>query len=184
MSIGTMRCVAINVTDFAVGYQFWSAVTGYQIIGPREGWHGWLGYLGTENPWKHEIILINTDAAPIETEPPSHHQTNRVHIDITPTNGVDAAIEEILQLGGSVKKPPSLYPRPGSNGDDAPRIDWAVMQDPFGNEFCLVHDLTPEQSTAAMRAADHGATTDHDLRAAAGCVATERDAAAERLGVD
>ncbi len=42
------------------------------------------------------------------------------------------------------------------------------MQDPFGNEFCLVHDLTPEQSAAAMHAAAHGATNDDQLRAAAG----------------
>ncbi|MBA3286580.1 MAG: hypothetical protein H0U21_00965 [Acidimicrobiia bacterium] len=42
------------------------------------------------------------------------------------------------------------------------------MQDPFGNEFCLVYDLTVEQSAAAMRAAEQGATGDHDLRGAAG----------------
>ena len=40
----------IDVTDFAVGYRFWSAVTGYEILGPPNGWHGWLGYLGTEEP--------------------------------------------------------------------------------------------------------------------------------------
>jgi hypothetical protein len=115
------------------------------------------------------MILIHTDAAPIQAEQPTHHQTNRVHIDITPTDGVDVAIERILELGGSVKKPPSLYPRPGTFGDDdAPVIDWAVMQDPFGNEFCLVYDLTAEQSAAAMRAARHGATRDHDQRVAAG----------------
>ena len=167
MSIGTMRCIAINVTDFPVAYRFWSAVTGYEILGPPDGWHGWLGFLGTSQPRKHEMILINTDAAPIHTEAPTHHHTNRVHIDITPNDGVDAAVEQILLLGGSVKKPPSLYPRPGSYGDDAPVIDWAVMQDPFGNEFCLVHDLTPEQSAAATEAAKQGATNDHDLRAAA-----------------
>ena len=168
MSIGTMRCVVINVTDFAVGYRFWSAVTGYEILGPPNGWHGWLGYLGTEQPRRHEMILIQSDAAPIQTEAPTHHRTNPVHVDITPNDGVDAAIEQILELGGSVKKPPSLYPRPGSHGDDAPVIDWAVMQNPFGNEFCLVHDLTPEQSAAAMHAAAHGATNDDQLRAAAG----------------
>jgi Glyoxalase-like domain len=168
MSIGTMRCVAINVTDFAVGYEFWSAVTGYEVLGPEQGWHGWLGFLGTREPWKHEMILIKSDAAPIQSEPPTHHRTNSVHIDITPNDGVDAAIEQILELGGSVKKPPSLYPRPGSYGDDEPLIDWAVMQDPFGNEFCLVYDLTPEQSAAAMQTFAEGTTSDRDLRAAAG----------------
>ncbi len=168
MSIGTLRCVAINVTDLAVAYEFWSAVTGYEVLGPEHGWHGWLGYLGTSDPWKHEMILIESNAAPIETEAPTHHRTNAVHIDITPNDGVDAAIRQIVDLGGSVKKRPSLYPRPGSFGDDVPVIDWAVMQDPFGNEFCLVHELTDEQSEAAMRAFAQGTTDDHDLRVAAG----------------
>ena len=88
--------------------------------------------------------------------------------DYEPTDGIDRAIEQIIGLGGSVKKPPSLYPRPGSHGDDRPVIDWAVMQDPFGNEFCLVDDLTKEQSLSAM-AAD--ASTDHEWRIAAGVTA-------------
>jgi hypothetical protein len=40
------------------------------------------------------------------------------------------------------------------------------MQDPFGNEFCLVIDLTPEQSEAAMAAVD--ASSDAEWRIAAG----------------
>jgi hypothetical protein len=40
------------------------------------------------------------------------------------------------------------------------------MQDPFGNEFCLVDELTLEQSHAAMAAVD--ATTDVEWRTAAG----------------
>ena len=165
MGIGELRCVVINVTDLAVAYRFWSAVTGLEIIGSPDGWHGWLGYLGTKDPWKHEIILQRSDNAPVEVATPSHDTTNAVHIDITPNDGIDSAIEEIVALGGSVKKPPSLYPRPGSHKDHRPLIDWAVMQDPFGNEFCLVHELTDEQSHAAM-AAD--ATTDHEWRVAAG----------------
>ena len=168
MSIGTMRCVVINVTDLAVAYEFWSEVTGYEVIGTEEGWHGWLGYLGTNDPWKHEIILLRSDTAPIASEAPTPHRTNSLHIDITPNDGVDVAVEKILELGGTLKKPPSLYPRPGTYGDDEPVIDWAVMQDPFGNEFCLVHDITEEQSAAAMQAFADGATTDHDFRAAAG----------------
>jgi hypothetical protein len=39
------------------------------------------------------------------------------------------------------------------------------MQDPFGNEFCIVELLTEEQSQAAM---ESGASTDHELRVAAG----------------
>ena len=33
-----------------------------------------------------------------------------MHIDITPNNGIDQAITEIVELGGTLKKDPSLYP--------------------------------------------------------------------------
>lgn len=176
MSIGSLRCVVINVTDLELAYEFWSQVTGLEIIGRREGWHGFLGYLGTNNPWKHEIILQLVDAAPIEAGAPDAGRTNPVHVDITPNEGIDRAIEAILALGGTLKKPPSLYPRPGSHGDEPPLIDWAVMQDPFGNEFCLVDNLTEDQIRAAM---DADATTDREWRLAAG-ISDGRDWSTDR----
>jgi len=165
MSIGSLRCVVINVTDLEIAYEFWSKVTGLDVIGSERGWHGWLGYLGRKDPWRHQIILQRVDASPLEVEAPDPNRTNTVHIDITPTKGIDKAVEEITNLGGTLKKPPSLYPRPGSRGEEPPIIDWAVMQDPFGNEFCLVDTLTEEQSRATMQA---DANTDQEWRAAAG----------------
>lgn len=166
MGVGTLRCVVINVTDLQVAYEFWSAVTGLEVIGSESGWHEWLGYLGTKDPWKHEIILQRVDTSPLKIQAPNPDTPNQVHVDITPNDGIDRAIEEIIRLGGKLKKAPSLYPRPGSHGDHRPLIDWAVMQDPFGNEFCLVADLTLEQSLASMAAVD--ATTDVEWRTAAG----------------
>ena len=166
MGVGTLRCVVINVTDLRLAYQFWGEVTGLEVIGSETGWNDWLGYLGTKDPRKHEIILQRVDGSPIEIETPNPDKPNPVHIDITPNAGIDQAIKDIVALGGRVKKAPSLYPRPGSHGDQQPVIDWAVMQDPFGNEFCLVDDLTSEQSHAAMAAVD--ATTDSEWRIAAG----------------
>lgn len=168
MGIGTMRCVALNVTDHEVGLRFWSELTGYEVLEARYWQRGWLAYLGTNQPRKHEIILIHTEHAPIQTEAPTHHQTNCVHVDITPNDGVDAAITDIIALGGTLKKAPSLYPRPTATCDEQPIIDWAVMQDPFGNEFCLVHTLTDEQAAAALEAARRGVTGDPELRAVAG----------------
>ncbi|TDI50703.1 MAG: hypothetical protein E2O98_04250 [Acidobacteria bacterium] len=166
MGVGTLRCVVINVTDLALAYKFWGEVTGLEVIGSETGWHDWLGYLGTKDPWKHEIILQRVDNSPLDIQAPTAESPNQVHIDITPNNGIDQAIEEIIELGGRVKKPPSLYPRPGSRGDHRPLIDWAVMQDPFGNEFCLVENLTDNQSQAAMAATE--ARTDQQWRTAAG----------------
>jgi hypothetical protein len=161
LGIGTYRATVIDVNDLGQGYAFWSAVTGLEAIGSDPaGWHGRFGYLGRRDPWKHEIILQVVAR-------PKGDQPNRAHIDVTPNDGIDNAIVQILALGGSVKKPPSLYPRPGSHGDEAPIIDWAVMQDPFGNEFCLVDDLTDAQIQAALKATEEGASTDQEWRAAA-----------------
>ena len=162
LGVGTYRCTVIDVTDLDTGYRFWSEVTGLEIIGSGPaGWHGRFGYLGHKDPWKHEFILhvVHT---------PKAESANRVHIDLTPNEGMDRAIERIVALGGSVKKPPSLYPRPGSHGDEPPELDWAVMQDPFGNEFCLVSELTETEATAVIAAARAGASTDHEYRVAAG----------------
>ena len=161
MGIATFRCTVIDVTDLTLAYEFWSGVTGLERIGSRGGWHGRFGYLGHKDPWKHEFILQVVDT-------PKGESANRVHIDLTPNEGVDRAIEAIIALGGSVKKPPSLYPRPGSHGDEAPVIDWAVMQDPFGNEFCLVSELAPDEIDAVLEATKAGASTDHEWRVAAG----------------
>jgi catechol 2,3-dioxygenase-like lactoylglutathione lyase family enzyme len=161
MGIATYRCTVIDVDDLEAGYRFWSKVTGLEVIGSRTGWHGRFGYLGHKNPWKHEFILQVTDMPKGET-------ANRVHIDLTPNEGADRAIEEIVALGGSVKKPPSLYPRPGSHGGEPPLIEWTVMQDPFGNEFCLVSELLPEEVEAVLEATMAGASSDHEWRKAAG----------------
>lgn len=162
MAIGRWKSVCINVTDLDQGFDFWSEVLGWTTT--RKSWHGWLGYLSDPESDNY-MILNDTTKAPVKLNPPTHDETNRVHIDIWPNDGMDNAIRDIIALGGRVKKPPSLYPRPGSYGDEPPTIDWAVMQDPFGNEFCIVERLTPEQQAAAI-ASD--ATDDHALRVAAG----------------
>jgi hypothetical protein len=41
------------------------------------------------------------------------------------------------------------------------------MQDPFGNEFCLVDDLTEAQIDSVVDATKRGASTDEEWRAAA-----------------
>ena len=42
------------------------------------------------------------------------------------------------------------------------------MQDPFGNEFCLVHELEDDECDAALDAGRRGVTDDQELRAIAG----------------
>ena len=96
---------------------------------------------------------------------PKGEEANRCHIDIT-VDDIDRAIEQIVAIGGLVKKEPSIYPRPGSFPGRRPVIDWAVMVDPFGNEFCLVSELSDEEKSAVE--ATTAAATVQAWRAAAG----------------
>lgn len=156
MPIGRLRCTVLDVTDLGVAEEFWSQVTGLEVIGSN--YTDRFSYLGSTDPWDHQIILQRIDE-------PNSGLRNRCHVDITVTD-VDGAIEQIVALGGAVKKPPSIYPRPGSFPGHRPTIDWAVMTDPFGNEFCLVSDLTEEEVHAIERATE--ASSDEEWRAAAG----------------
>ena len=183
MAIGALRCVVFDVTDLEVAEAFWSEVTGLEVIGSSL-FGDRFSYLGEPGPWKHEVILQKRDTEKGDAP-------NRSHVDITPAVGIDDAIERIVALGGSVRKEPSLFPRPGSMPGRRPVIDWAVMRDPSCNEFqnfffaadprsaqavvpvakekfCLVEDLSREQSEAVLAAADLGATDDHSFRVAAG----------------
>ena len=156
MPVGSLRCVVINVTDLSRAETFWSEVTGLRVIGSN--YTDRFSYLGQTESGTHEMILQLVRG-------PKGEEANRCHIDLT-VDDLDRAIEQIVAIGGLVKKEPSIYPRPGSFLGWRPVIDWAVMMDPFGNEFCLVSELSDEEKTAVEAATD--ATTDQAWRAAAG----------------
>lgn len=157
MGIGKLRCAVIDVDDLIVAEAFWSEVTGLPVITSK--WVGRYSYLGVPDPWKHQVIL-HLVGTPKKTD------VNRAHVDIGVAD-VDRAIAQIEALGGRLKRAPTIFPRPGAYDGVAPVIDWAVMRDPFGNEFCLVSELTEEESLAVA----HAAPGDDDhYRAAAGRV--------------
>lgn len=157
--IGQLRCSVIDVTDLDVAEAFWSQVTGLEVI--PSVFPGRFSYLGRPDPWHHEMILHLVK----ESKGP---ETNRAHVDIW-VSDVDRAIAQIEAIGGAVKRPPTIYPRPGSFPGESPRLDWCVMQDPFGNEFCLVHVLSPAEASAVEEVAKTtGRTDDQTMREAAG----------------
>lgn len=176
MAIGTLRCFVIDVEDLEVGAEFWSEVTGIPRLSLPEiasGWtdHAYLGYQD-EKTRKHEIILHRvptakrSDSDAIDAARRLDPAANRAHIDIG-VEDVDAAIEQIEAIGGRLKYPPTLYPVPHAYEGARPLIDWAVMQDPFGNEFCLVRGLTLAEREAVEVAAEQGPAEDAHWRAVA-----------------
>ena len=176
MAIGTLRCFVIDVEDLEVAAAFWSEVTGLprMSLPPiASGWtdHAYLGHQD-EKTWKHEIILHrvsttkSSDPAAIDATRRLDPAANRAHIDIG-VEDVDDAIEQIEAIGGRLKYPPTVYPVPHAYEGARPLIDWAVMQDPFGNEFCLVRGLTRAEREALELAAEQGPAEDAHWRAVA-----------------
>ncbi len=157
MGIGQLKCHVIDVNDLAVAEEFWSQVTGLDVI--PSVFPGRYSYLGQADPWRHDMIL-HLVTAEKGAEP------NRSHVDIW-VRDVDEANRRIEAIGGTLKRPPVIYPKWTLAPGETPRIDWSVMQDPFGNEFCVIRPLTPEQSDAVVRLADTGEEDDDVLRAAA-----------------
>ena len=52
---------------------------------------------------------------------------NRVHLDLRPSRTRDEEVERVKALGATVLE--------GFGGDEA---TWIVLQDPEGNEFCIL----------------------------------------------
>ena len=141
MGIGQLRCHVIDVNDLAVAEAFWSELTGLPVI--PSVFPGRYSYLGQPDPWRHEVILhlVRTEKGP---------EPNRSHVDIW-VRDVDRAIEQVEAIGGRLKRSPTIYPRPGSYPGEEPLLDWAVAQDPFGNEFCLIRVLEPGRARRRRR---------------------------------
>jgi predicted enzyme related to lactoylglutathione lyase len=159
MGIGRLQCHVVDVEDLDVGQAFWSALTGIPPI--PSVFPGRYAYLGQADPWRQEVILH------LVREPKDPARANRSHVDIW-VRDVDVAIDEVAAIGGGLKRPPTIYPRPGSYGDEPARIDWAIATDPFGNEFCLISLLSPEESAAVAAAGAAGPGDDDRWREAAG----------------
>lgn len=123
MAVGTLRRFVLDVNDLKAGEQFWSAVTG--LVPRFSAWQGQFSALGD----------IRTGSILLQLVPESKTVLkNRAHIDVT-VEDVGRAVEEVVALGGTVVKPPDLFPTTD------PILEWAVMADPFGNEFCLIRDI-------------------------------------------
>jgi predicted enzyme related to lactoylglutathione lyase len=159
MGIGKLKCAVVDVDDLATAEAFWSEVTGLPLI--PSVFPGRYSYLGQADPWDHQLILhlVKTPKAP--------EAVNRGHVDIW-VRSIDDAIGQIEAIGGSLKREPTIYPRPHSFEGEPAVLDWAVMRDPFGNEFCLVSILTREESQNVAEAGRSGDLDDHHLRIAAG----------------
>jgi len=116
----------ISVTDLDEGERFWSAVSGLSPKG-RHGQFSEFSVLDAEDASEGDAWIL-LQLVP-EGQIVVHGGT---HLDFR-VDDVAGAAQQIDEIGGMVIKPAGFYP----TESDA-LLEWAVMQDPFGNEFCII----------------------------------------------
>ncbi len=109
-----MRAVAFDAADPPSLARFWAAVTDREIINSRPD----LARLKSETPGGPVLLFLRV--------PEGKTVKNRVHIDFTSEDRV-AEVERVVGLGATIH---SDVKEPG--------YEWTVLQDPEGNEFCIV----------------------------------------------
>ena len=112
-SVGALYAIVIDVNDLKRCANFWSQVLGTDILYQDER------YLRLGHKGERPTLLL-------QKVPERHKEKNRVHIDLDVPD-LDKAINRVQDLGGHKLSRLSEY-----------GIEWAVMADPDGNEFCLV----------------------------------------------
>jgi predicted enzyme related to lactoylglutathione lyase len=111
--VGALYAIVVDVNDLKTCAKFWSQVLGTDILYQDER------YLRLGHKGERPTLLL-------QKVPEGHKDKNRVHIDLDVPD-LDAAVNRVLDLGGRKLGQLSEY-----------GIEWVVMADPDGNEFCLV----------------------------------------------
>jgi hypothetical protein len=124
-----IRSITIDCHDPYLQAQFWSAAAGW-LEDPQDP--------NTPGDPEGRIVTLQSDICLLFIPVPEGKAVkNRVHLDLTPTDGTrDSEVDRLLTIGATIV-------------DDQRRPDgkgWVVMADPEGNEFCV-------ERSAAERAA-------------------------------
>ena len=111
--IGILYATVIDVNDLETCGAFWSQMLGVEVLYQNDTYFR-LGRQG-ERPY----LLLQKVSEPQEGK-------NRVHIDVEVAD-LEASAKRVEELGGRKLDVISEYD-----------VEWVVMADPDGNEFCLV----------------------------------------------
>lgn len=122
--MATLRDIVFDCERAPALARFWAAVLdGYDVRAYDEAEIARLAGLGL-TPETDPVVLVDGPGPSLcFQEVPEHKTTkNRVHIDITAPDR-RAEVEQLVALGASVYQ----------EGDS-----WTTLQDPEGNEFCVL----------------------------------------------
>lgn len=118
----------INVTDLDEAERFWSAVSGLTPQGRIHG--GTFSVLA-----HHEDDVDQRDGSWILLQQVPADQRSLdagTHLDFRVVDVADAQ-RRIEAIGGTVVRSAGPFPDAAE-----PVLEWAVLEDPFGNEFCII----------------------------------------------
>jgi predicted enzyme related to lactoylglutathione lyase len=111
--VGALYAIVMDVNNLETCGKFWSQVLGTDIL------YQDVRYLRLGHKGDRPTLLL-------QRVPERHREKNRVHIDLDVLD-LDAAVSRVQELGGHKLRQLNEY-----------GIEWVVMADPDGNEFCLV----------------------------------------------
>jgi hypothetical protein len=108
----SIAVVVIDCLDSQVVSEFWMAALGYEVAARDGSWIKLRDPLGVGPPLA------------IDPVPEAKTVKNRVHLDLKPSDTMEAEVARLEQLGARIAR---VFPG-----------DHTIMQDPEGNEFCVV----------------------------------------------
>jgi predicted enzyme related to lactoylglutathione lyase len=111
--VGALHAIVMDVNDLEMCGKFWSRVLGADVLYQDER------YLQIGNKGERPTLLL-------QKVPERNKGKNRVHIDLD-VHDLDEAVNRVQGLGGHKLRQIKEH-----------GIEWVVMADPDGNEFCLV----------------------------------------------
>lgn len=114
MMAAIIRSITIDCAKPTVLAEFWSTVLGYTFEGAYEE-----GAVIVDPKGQQARLLFLT-------VPEGKVAKNRLHLDLRPSDTMEAEVNRLLNFGASKI-------RVVTEGNST----WTVMQDPEGNEFCV-----------------------------------------------
>jgi predicted enzyme related to lactoylglutathione lyase len=124
--IGTLWKPVVNVWDLDVGERFWSALCGLPVASRIHS--GTFAVLADPDDALGEGMWLLLQQVP-HGQRAAHAGT---HLDVRVPD-VAVAVEQAVAIGATVLRDAAPFP-----DERDPVLEWAVLEDPFGNVFCLV----------------------------------------------
>jgi catechol 2,3-dioxygenase-like lactoylglutathione lyase family enzyme len=126
--------IVFDCRDAAPLARFWAAALGWNVAPYDEVELARLAAKGITDPEQDPTVMVEPPEDAVDlpvlffTEVPEDKVVkNRVHLDIVADDDLEVEVERLERLGASIRN--------WAEGDGG---IWCVMQDPEGNEFCVM----------------------------------------------